>query len=322
MRSFHLGLSIILGITTPLLAKKFTINSPECGNTQSMTPYEPNLRNYADRGQFPWAVHVTVFIDAVLQKECEGSIVTRRHVLTAAHCLKTNRRLHSIAVRYGSIDLRLTEVIFAIKYNFHPRYIPNTPNHDVGILLLEHPLEYSSQVRPVCLPETWFDVTGRKLFLPSWARQPRVTPDNYLQYWKLQVRANSHCKKIYGGKFRDRITLCASPKGPGLSTGYWGGPSTIRMIGGRHLQVGIASQFFDDLLVGSRVFARVDALMPWIIQNIENDSGYTRLQSGRPRPLDDVAVPSYLVSAGPLPAAPVAPVTPFVPTAPFAALYV
>ncbi|VDK80580.1 unnamed protein product [Litomosoides sigmodontis] len=92
-----------------------------CGKTRRQwlsSPYKISVGSAAKLGQFPWAAALTL-INQEHYNYCGGSIISKRHIITAAHCvmkygshqlpctLATNLDdITQIAVRYGGVCLR------------------------------------------------------------------------------------------------------------------------------------------------------------------------------------------------------------------------
>ncbi|EFO16864.1 hypothetical protein LOAG_11639 [Loa loa] len=92
-----------------------------CGRTRRQwlsSPYMISAGSAARLGQFPWAVALT-FINQKNYNYCGGSIISKRHILTAAHCImkyesdqlpctyaKNLDDITNIVIRYGGICLR------------------------------------------------------------------------------------------------------------------------------------------------------------------------------------------------------------------------
>ena len=97
---------------------------------------------------------------------CGGSLLSARHVLTAAHCT-VGQSAASIRVLVGEHDTTDSEAdirtISAI--TDHPDYdSSNSFAYDFSILTLAEPLTFSSVVAPVCLPSLVSSLyTGRAL---------------------------------------------------------------------------------------------------------------------------------------------------------------
>lgn len=77
---------------------------------------------------------------------CGGSIVTERHVVTAAHCLKGYER-EELSVWAGTSDLngRNGRRHMVASYTIHPNYVELNTS-DIGIITVSEPFEYSDRV--------------------------------------------------------------------------------------------------------------------------------------------------------------------------------
>ena len=112
----------------------------------------------------PWLAAVgrytkTVFED--LQVSCSGVVMTRKIILTAAHCFEAFKaankpQLIPTHVRVGAnrIDSRFSEDRKIKKNINHPNYKYPEFYFDISLILLEEELNFSSRISPICLPET------------------------------------------------------------------------------------------------------------------------------------------------------------------------
>lgn len=79
---------------------------------------------------------------------CGGSLISKRHILTAAHCVY-NRTDLTIA-RLGEYDLYSESdgadpIDVRIKRGIlHPAYDPNTYENDIAVLRLKNEIEFTS----------------------------------------------------------------------------------------------------------------------------------------------------------------------------------
>ncbi|KAI9475323.1 trypsin-like cysteine/serine peptidase domain-containing protein [Coemansia mojavensis] len=106
----------------------------------------------------PFEVHLTSTTDDGLEFVCGGTLVTNRHIVTAAHCVyQPNNQLYapnSIKVGYGSDKLSEQLATAAIKVTPHSQYGVNTDKgvavgvNDIAVIEVE-PLQTNQFVAPI-----------------------------------------------------------------------------------------------------------------------------------------------------------------------------
>lgn len=101
----------------------------------------------AKLGQWPWMTLIG-YRDASgeLGFKCGGSIITKRHILTAAHCIRSDLAL----VRLGEHDTDTDTETRHIEINVvnmvkHPRYDKKDGHSDLAILTLEKDIPFTSK---------------------------------------------------------------------------------------------------------------------------------------------------------------------------------
>ena len=134
---------------------------------------------------------------------CGGSLLSTRHVLTAAHCT-AGASPSDIRVLVGEHDT--TDSVADIRpisaITDHPNYdASNNYAYDVSILTLASPISFSSVVAPVCLPSSVSpQYTGQLATVTGWgttssggSQPPR------LREVDVTVVSNQQCNNDYGG---------------------------------------------------------------------------------------------------------------------------
>lgn len=195
------------------------VNS-QCGNPT----FKPIVASRIVNGQiavansFPWMVSLrqrffSIFVSNHL---CGGSLISNRHILTAAHCV-TGLRPDQILAFAGIRNL--TQVssstpLLVESITLHPSFNMSLANrgHDIAIIKLSRNITFSSTVQPICLPTSSSQsVLNRKLVLTGWGstngKAGVADLSNVLRQATLTVSQSKLCSSFF--PYDSSRILCA-----------------------------------------------------------------------------------------------------------------
>ena len=130
----------------------------------------------ANLGEFPWQAQLITFEDGVKDHFCGGTLISSKHVLTAAHCFVnwiTNmaipkEEIKVITGRLSIYDYEPQQVTSKVaKIIIHPDYSgPFTLNNDIALLELVEPVPFNRNIKMACLPLRSKSITQIYAVLP------------------------------------------------------------------------------------------------------------------------------------------------------------
>ncbi|XP_028171739.1 serine protease 7-like [Ostrinia furnacalis] len=208
-----------------------TKNDHKCGVEASTNPLHHE----------PWLVHLEYYRrGARADIRCGGTLISKRHILTAAHCVNKGvgaSKPTSLVARLGEYDLstavdcadgvcaHLPVKINVAAIEVHPLY--DDRDHDVAILTLERDAPYTDTIRPVCLPSGKLPENA-VLTASGWGEDftkgvySNVKKNLHLPYW-----STSRCKSAYKHLLLPEPIICAGgEKDVDTCRGDSGGPLT------------------------------------------------------------------------------------------------
>lgn len=232
-------------------------------------------------GQFPWVLGL--WRKNGLGPFCGASLVTHRWALTAAHCVYSKNH-RGLKVVVGDFDTKKKEdgeqhrEICGKK--IHHGYTGGV-DHDIALLELCKPVEFTFRVQPVGLAPKKANRDGKakNATVAGWGTlRESGTTSRYLRAVVVPIVDTATCNKAYG--FIKKGHICAGRHGKDSCQGDSGGPmwwkeeSTERL-----LQVGIVSVGNGCARKGyPGVYTRVSEYHSWILDTMAQSLKYIDVQ--------------------------------------------
>jgi len=245
-----------------------TTGSCQCGMKNLQTSKIVGGPN-ADKNEYPWMVGV-VTSRGRTKPWCGGSLITEKHILTAAHCVE-NVNKEDIQVLVGLHSIHQTDFDRHDVSNkeIHRNWRNPTVNYDFAILTI-HPSVRGSSFMPVCLPsDTNTNYEGRLATVTGWGQVSQKGPRSpVLKEVDIKVTSHKDCKAIYGrSRIRvDSSNICAMSPGKNSCHHDSGGPLIVKE-NGKWTLVGVVNFGHPNGCAAPgipAVYGRVTEVMDWI----------------------------------------------------------
>ncbi|XP_047098090.1 serine protease gd-like [Schistocerca piceifrons] len=214
--------------------------SISCG--RPIVPVELVLNgNRTSRGEWPWIAAIFTVTSIGQEFACSGSLLNRRTVITAGHCIKyrDNPALtpKDLVIYLGKYEVRrfaepYSQVREVSEIYLHPDYNSNNFDADIAMIILRDPVEYTRYVLPICLwnqHSSLNHIIGQIGVVVGWGRDEhgnRVT--DFPRKTNVPVVSREDCinsrkdfalitsERTFCGGFRNDTGPCSGDSGGGL----------------------------------------------------------------------------------------------------------
>lgn len=163
---------------------------------------------------------------------CGGVIVTKKHILTAASCLRDPEVVESLRLRVGSTYHDVGGLLKAVRnIMVHDNFSSPVENdNDIAVLTLQYPLTLSDRIRPIAVahPDNQLSANAT-VVVTGWdtAENEQAVSNNGLQGAPFRVVAQSECASAHGQlDGQPRVTenmICAVSPQAGTCSVSWNG---------------------------------------------------------------------------------------------------
>ncbi|XP_002722389.4 chymotrypsin-C [Oryctolagus cuniculus] len=250
-----------------------------CASSCGVPSFAPNLSARVVGGEsavphsWPWQVSLQYLKDDTWRHTCGGTLISTKHVLTAAHCI-SNTLTYRVALGKNSLveeDEAGSVVVGVDSIYVHEKWNSFLVSNDIALIKLAEPVELSDTIQEACLPEEGSLLPhDYPCYVTGWGRLWTNGPiADDLQQGLQPVVDHATCSRWDWWSFRVRKTMvCAGGDGViSACNGDSGGPLNCQTETGTWEVRGIVS-FGSGLscntLKKPTVFTRVSAYIDWI----------------------------------------------------------
>ncbi|KAL6447949.1 hypothetical protein ACFW04_000185 [Cataglyphis niger] len=118
----------------------------------------------ASEGQYPYQASLRFHN----RHFCGGSVIDKRWILTASHCLSSfNDTAITVVLGTNTLDKGGDEYS-SIKRLMHPYYNSAFIRNDIGLIKLDRDIVFGDKVKPIALPTKRFDKSDYPAILSGW----------------------------------------------------------------------------------------------------------------------------------------------------------
>ncbi|KAH8323988.1 hypothetical protein KR074_005512, partial [Drosophila pseudoananassae] len=236
--------------------------------------------SYASEKQFPYQVYYEGLDFTDLGKlsywsyECGGTLVSRRIILTAAHCLD-DPNIYAVRIFFGALYsngtfepgkkrliVKRKDIVVHENWERYPSY------NDIALIKLPVDVNFNEYIQPAKLPSPSATYIGREATTSGWGKRP----EPQLKYFNVDIISNDQCimeeeERDYPYKIFPSSYICIGPSNNSPCHQDSGGPLIVKNETETVL-VGITSFGEKGCPVNHpTVYTRVSSYLDWIHKN-------------------------------------------------------
>ncbi|OXB60371.1 hypothetical protein ASZ78_013164 [Callipepla squamata] len=164
----------------------------------------------AQDGEWPW--QASIQLDGT--HYCGASVISNTWLVTAAHCFKAGRDPRRWTASFGILLRPPKQKKYVRRIIIHEKYNGLVPDHeyDIAVVELASPIEFTSDVHSVCLPEASYVFRDNiSCFVTGWGALRNDGPSvNQLRQAEVRIISTAVCNRpqVYAGAITPGM-LCA-----------------------------------------------------------------------------------------------------------------
>nr|XP_029732815.1 serine protease gd-like [Aedes albopictus] len=244
-------------------------------------------------GQFPWAVPLFQRNSASIPEYfCGGTILTDRHILTAAHCVNNMRpedilaipgkyNISDLSAEKGAVHANVQQIVSHEDYDSTSEHLVDQ-DADIAILRLERSLRFTSFIKPICLWRNQNPLSvdsNQKGLVSGWGHTGNGHT-NVPFYYTSTIVSKQQCGDNLGYSIPNRARLfCGDGSGSVACNGDSGSALAMKSNNRFYLRGVVSKAVLDEITLKCDtnkyvIYADVPKFIRWILKHIDDDDYY------------------------------------------------
>ncbi|XP_032671247.1 chymotrypsin-1-like [Odontomachus brunneus] len=156
---------------------------------------------------------------------CGGTIISDRHIVTAAHCIPSAKQWKSLTIRTGTNNVKSGGQIHQIKcIQVHSGFNMNTLKDDIAVIAVTKPMSFNNYQAPIPLASMDYANGQNRAIVSGWGQLGKNQGmPTMLQYVNVRMLSANECRKAHSDTNYKQICTFNS-YGKGSCMGDSGGP--------------------------------------------------------------------------------------------------